>query len=285
MANDQKKFVPINYTSREFSTIRDDLLEMAERLYPDSFQDFSEASFASLMVDAVAYVGDQLSFYTDYNVNESFLDTAYQYNNILRHGRVLGYKFTGRPSTFGEVSLFIMVPTSTTGIGPDSDYIPILKRGTQFTATNGLNYSLISNIDFSDSKYPIVVARVSPTTGAPTHYAIKAYATVVSGIFTTEKIDVGSYERFKRVRLGTANKIWYIKKLLIKIINLTMFHQLLSLFLLLENLLSKETETMHFFNLVAERQMKAQLLQIHSLLLWTYLVKIIQLQQLLIPHV
>ena len=205
MANDQKKFVPINYTSREFSTIRDDLLEMAERLYPDSFQDFSEASFASLMVDAVAYVGDQLSFYTDYNVNESFLDTAYQYNNILRHGRVLGYKFTGRPSTFGEVSLFIMVPTSTTGIGPDSDYIPILKRGTQFTATNGLNYSLISNIDFSDSKYPIVVARVSPTTGAPTHYAIKAYATVVSGIFTTEKIDVGSYERFKRVRLGTAN--------------------------------------------------------------------------------
>jgi len=205
MANDQKKFVPINYTSREFSTIRDDLLEMAERLYPDSFQDFSEASFASLMVDAVAYVGDQLSFYTDYNVNESFLDTAYQYNNILRHGRVLGYKFTGRPSTFGEVSLFIMVPTSTTGLGPDSDYIPILKRGTQFTATNGLNYSLISNIDFSDSKYPIVVARVSNSTGAPTHYAIKAYATVVSGIFTTEKIDVGSYERFKRVRLGTAN--------------------------------------------------------------------------------
>ena len=50
-----------------------------------------------------------------------------------------------------------------------------------------------------------MVARVSNSTGAPTHYAIKAYATVVSGIFTTEKIDVGSYERFKRVRLGTAN--------------------------------------------------------------------------------
>jgi hypothetical protein len=205
MANDQKKFVPINYTSREFSTIRDDLLEIAERLYPDSFQDFSEASFASLMVDAVAYVGDQLSFYTDYNVNESFLDTAYQYNNILRHGRVLGYKFTGRPSTYGEVSLFVMVPASSTGIGPDSAYIPILKRGTQFVSTNGLNYSLIQNIDFSDSKHPVVVARVSDSTGAPTHYAIKAYATVVSGIFTTEKIDVGEYERFKRVRLSSAN--------------------------------------------------------------------------------
>ena len=205
MAKDQKKFIPIDYTSREFGSIRDDLLEIAERLYPDSFQDFSEASFASLMVDAVAYVGDQLSFYADYNVNESFLDTAYQYNNILRHGRVLGYKFTGRPSTYGEISLFIMIPASSTGLGPDTDYIPILKRGTQFTATNGLNYSLMSNVDFSDPRFPVVVARVSDSTGAPTHYAIKAYATVVSGIFTTEKIDVGSYERFKKIRLGTAN--------------------------------------------------------------------------------
>lgn len=100
MADNQKKIVPINYTNREFSGIRDDLIQIAERLYPDSFQDFSEASFASLMVDMVSYVGDQLSFYLDYNVNEAFLDTAYQYNNILRHGRALGYKFTGRPSTF-----------------------------------------------------------------------------------------------------------------------------------------------------------------------------------------
>ena len=143
---------PINYTSREFESIRGDLLQIAERLYPDSFQDFSEASFASLMVDAVAYVGDQLSFYLDYNVNESFLDTAYQFNNVLRHGRILGYKYTGRPSTYGSVGLFVLVPASSTGIGPDTDYIPILKRGTQFSADNGLNFSLTENIDFADPK-------------------------------------------------------------------------------------------------------------------------------------
>ncbi len=91
MANEQKKILPIDYTSRDFESIRSDLLEIAERLYPDSFQDFSEASFGSLVIDAVSYIGDQLSFYLDYNVNESFLDTAYQFNNILRHGRVLGY--------------------------------------------------------------------------------------------------------------------------------------------------------------------------------------------------
>ena len=151
MSNQQKKIVPINYTNREFSTIRDDLIQLAERLYPDSFQDFSEASFASLMVDAVSYIGDQLSFYLDYNVNEAFLDTAYQYNNILRHGRIMGYNYTGRPSTFGEVALFILVPASATGMGPDKNYIPILKKGSQFSTESALQFTLMENIDFSDS--------------------------------------------------------------------------------------------------------------------------------------
>ena len=129
MPNEQKKIVPIDYTHRDFQTIRQDLLEIAERLYPDTFQDFSEASFGALMIDSVAYVADQLSFYLDYNVNETFLDTAYQYENILRHGRALGYKFAGRPSTHGKAALYVLVPSSSTGLGPDSNYIPVLKRG------------------------------------------------------------------------------------------------------------------------------------------------------------
>jgi hypothetical protein len=205
MADNQKKIVPINYTNREFSGIRDDLIQIAERLYPDSFQDFSEASFASLMVDMVSYVGDQLSFYLDYNVNEAFLDTAYQYNNILRHGRALGYKFTGRPSTFGKVALFVLIPASATALGPDSDYIPVMKKGSSFTSASGLNFSLIENIDFSDPKHTTVVARVDETTGAPSFFAIKAYGTVVSGMYKNETVTVGAYERFNRVRLTTPN--------------------------------------------------------------------------------
>ena len=205
MPNDQKKIFPINYTNREFETIRQDLMEVAERFYPDSFQDFSEASFGSLMLDAVAYVGDQLSFYLDYNINESFLDTAYQYSNVVRHGRILGYKAPGRPSTYGEVALYVMVPASTTGIGPDTRYTPILKRGTRFTSTGGLNFVLTENVDFGDPSNPIVVARVDDDTGAPTYYAVKAYGNVVSGYFSQERIEVGAYERFLKVKLPSLN--------------------------------------------------------------------------------
>ena len=171
------------------------MLQLAERL-PDSFQDFSEASFAS-MVDSVAYVGDQLSFYLDYNVNES-LDTAYQFNNILRHGRVLGYKYTGRPSTYGSVGVFVLVPASATGVR----YSLYSKRELNFLRT-WVKLSLTENVDFSDQESGCG-RQSKQTTGAPTYYAIKAYGTVVSGIFATERINVGAYERFK-VSLQTPN--------------------------------------------------------------------------------
>ena len=185
MAKNQKKIMPIDYTSREYQSIRKDLLEIAERLYPDSFQDFSEASFGSIMIDSVAYVADQLSFYMDYNVNESFLDTAYQFNNVLRHGRALGYKYQGRPSTYGTVALYVIVPASVTSLGPDGAYLPILKRGTTFSSESGLNFVLTENVDFADPKYPVVVARTDPATGAPTYFAVKAYGSVGSGIYKT----------------------------------------------------------------------------------------------------
>jgi len=205
MSKDHKKSLPINYTNREFSGIREDLLEMAERFYPDTFQDLSEASFGAMVIDAVAYVGDQLSFHLDYNINESFLDTSYQLGNVLRHGRALGYKDPGRPSTYGTVAIYLSVPANSTGMGPDSSYIPILNRGTSLQSASGLKFVLTENIDFANPKNEVVVFRVNASTGAPTHYGIKAYGSVVSGDFSQKTVTVGPYERFRRISLAIDN--------------------------------------------------------------------------------
>ena len=61
----KRKIVPIDYTSRDFNSIREDLMTYVRRYYPDTYKDFSEASFGSLMLDTVSYVGDMLSFYLD----------------------------------------------------------------------------------------------------------------------------------------------------------------------------------------------------------------------------
>ena len=211
MSKDDKKFIPIRYTHREFASIRDDLLEMVERFYPENFQDFSESSFGAMMVDAAAYVGDQLSLYLDYNVNESFLDTSFQKTNILRHGRALGYKPEGRPSTYGTVALYVMVPAESVGLGPDRRYIPVLKRGSRFTSDTGLSFTLTENVDFADPKLTSVVARVDGATGAPTHYAIKGFGNVVSGRLTTTVLSVGAYIKFRRLKISNPNVVEIIK--------------------------------------------------------------------------
>ena len=104
MAKDDKRIITINYTNREFQSIREDLIQLAERFYPDTFRDFSEASFGSLMLDTVAYVGDQLSFYLDYQANESYLNTAIEYGNIVKHAVQLGYRYQTetRPFHYSE---------------------------------------------------------------------------------------------------------------------------------------------------------------------------------------
>ncbi len=205
MGNKKIKTPAINYTNRDYEGIREDLTQIAERFYPDTFQDFSEASFGAMMLDAVAYVGDQLSFYLDYNVNEAFLDTSYQLNNIIRHGRVLGYKNSGRPSTYGTVALYVLVPASLSALGPDTRYIPVIKRGTRFSSTNGSSFVLTEDINMAESSNPVVVARTDATTGAPTFFAVKSYGTVVSGFFNTETVDIGAFERFRRVQLASPN--------------------------------------------------------------------------------
>ena len=125
-----KRNIPINYTSRDFDSIRQDLTNYAKRYYPDTFKDFSEASFGSLMLDTVAYVGDIMSFYLDYQVNESFIDTAVEYNNVVRLAKQMGYKYQGPKSTTGIVSFYAIVPANMTGLGPDTSYLPILKVNT-----------------------------------------------------------------------------------------------------------------------------------------------------------
>ena len=87
---DNRQNVNINYLSRDFTAIKSDLIEYAKRYYPDTYRDFSDAGFGSLMVDAVSYIGDILSFYLDYQANESFLSTAIEYDNVLKQVIVTG---------------------------------------------------------------------------------------------------------------------------------------------------------------------------------------------------
>tara|TARA_R100000234_G_C5000681_1_gene180200 strand:- start:739 stop:2538 length:1800 start_codon:yes stop_codon:yes gene_type:complete len=201
-----KKKVPIKYTSRDFDSIKQDLIDYARRYYADSFRDFSEASFGSLMIDTVSYIGDILSFYLDYQVNESFLSTATDYNNVLRLGQQSGYKFRGAATAFGQCAFIIKVPANTVSIGPDTKYLPIIQKGTTLSSLDGATFILNEDINFNDPGVEVESAEQNATTGQTTFWALQAFGQVISGELGSETISVGDFERFKKVKLS-ANDI------------------------------------------------------------------------------
>lgn len=187
-----KRIVPVNYLNRDFESIKEGLVDHAKRYFPDTFKDFNEASFGALMIDAVSYIGDNLSFYLDYQVNESFLDSAIEYSNVARLARQMGFVQRGRGASSGTVSLYVKVPRLNNGDGPDPELIPILKAGTTFQTSDGVVFSLTDDVDFNDPDNEVVVA--TAVNNVVNDYAIRAYGTVISGELQREQITVGSYQ-------------------------------------------------------------------------------------------
>jgi len=203
----KRKNIPIKYTSRDFRKIKEDLVQHAKRYYPNEFRDFSEASFGSLLLDSVSYVGDVMSFYLDYQVNESFIDSAIEYENIRRHALNMGYKYRGSACAYGTVQLFIVVPSNDDGTAPDFAYIPILKSGARFASSSGVRFTLTEDIKFDDPKNDVIAARFDANTGATTYFAIRAHGQVKSGVLAYADVNMSqdSHQRFKRVYIGDSN--------------------------------------------------------------------------------
>lgn len=198
--NSKKQLKVINYSGRDFNSIRNNLLDYVKRYYPDSYKDFNTAGFGSLVLDTVSYVGDVLSFYMDYQLNETFLSTATEYDNVVKIARQLGYKYATSFSSTGQVEFYVSVPAATTG-APDESYIPILQANSTITSLAGQNFTLVDDVNFADPNNQVIVNKVDPTTGGATEFAVKAVGTVISGRIGRQTEIVGDFTKFRKIAL------------------------------------------------------------------------------------
>ena len=199
----------IRYTSRSFQTIKRDLVEHAQRYYPNFYNDFSENSFGSMVFDSVSYVGDMLSFYLDYQTNESFLETATSLDNLRKLANQMGYNYYGNPAVYGTATFYCRVPANSLGLGPDVRFIPVLEKGTKIKTTDGASFRTTQDIDFNNPSVDVVAARFDETTGKPTDYALRTFCLVRSGVEYFVEREVTTSTDFLRIRVGdqTINEI------------------------------------------------------------------------------
>lgn len=147
-----KKNKDVNYISRDFDSIRSDLVEYAKTHYPEKIQDFSENGIGGMFIDLAAYVGDSMSFYLNHQFGELNIETAIEEQNIERLIRSYGIKLTGASPAMAEIDISIRVPAiqGSAGYVPDYVYLPKIIGGTTFKSTVGPKFELLDTVDFNE---------------------------------------------------------------------------------------------------------------------------------------
>ena len=200
-----KKIVPVDYTSTDFDKIKRDLVNYAKKYYPNTYKDFNEASFGSLMTDLVSYVGDSLSFYLDYNANESFMTTALEYDNVVAHANQLGFRYSSVNSSVGHIDIYLPVPADSANVAPDLDYLPRMRAGASVATPSGKVFTLIEDIEFFDSNVEVVGDELSSDGSKITYYILKAKGKIISGENKQTTLEVGDFKRFLKLKIPGPN--------------------------------------------------------------------------------
>jgi len=81
----------IDYLAKDYASFRQALIDLIPTLVPD-WKERHEADLGIALVELLAYVGDQLSYYQDAVANEAYLETARQRISVRRHARLIDYR-------------------------------------------------------------------------------------------------------------------------------------------------------------------------------------------------
>lgn len=101
--------IQIDYTARDYDTIRSEMLALASTLLPE-WTDREPADMGVTIVEAMAYVADILSYSIDRVQNESYLASAQTRESVVDLLRLIGYEL----SPASPASVNIVVQTSAT---------------------------------------------------------------------------------------------------------------------------------------------------------------------------
>lgn len=147
-----KKQKQMSYTSKDFNSLRSDLLVFARQHYGNKIVDMSENSVAGLFLDMAAYVGDTLSFYLDHQFNELSLETAIETKNLEALIRNAGVEIRSASPAFVFAKLSFVVPaTSFRGRRiVNENFLPKLLAQSKFTSQSGINFFSLEDIDFAE---------------------------------------------------------------------------------------------------------------------------------------
>ena len=201
----------VNYLGRDFTDIRNNLIEFAKNYFPNQYNDFNEASPGMMFVEMASYVGDVLNYYVDNQFRETLLHYAEERKNVLAIAQSYGYKpKLATPATV-QMTVSVEVPAKVAGSGgsatttPDLDYAGVLSANSTVTANNGAEFTLMDDVNFkaSSSLDRMEVELLDPgSAGVATNYRLTKKVLAQSGIRESEEFVFNNAKEFDKIVLS-----------------------------------------------------------------------------------
>ena len=203
----------INYLAKDFTTLKQQLIDYARTYFPNTYNDFTPSSPGTMFIDMAAYVGDILSFYLDNQIQENFLQYAREESNLLTLAYMLGYKPKVTSPAGVELTFYQQIPAKPSGsvTVPDFDYALKLAEnaaiGSTLTGTPSFLVQDPVDFSFSSSLDPTVVSVFQITSNQPSKYLLTKTRKAISSTINTTTFTFGSPQQFSTVEINDTNII------------------------------------------------------------------------------
>ena len=198
----------VNYLNKDFNDFRANLIEFAKQYFPNTYNDFNEASPGMMFIEMAAYVGDVLSYYIDSQFKESLLAYAEEKQNVYNIAQSFGYK----PRTTSAADVVLDVFQTVPALNDNADYRYALNvpAGTRIKASsNGTMFRTMEDVNFksSDLSNQVEESIFETDSNLPTKFLLKKTVKAQSGAIVTEYFDFSAAEKYSQIKLSNEDVI------------------------------------------------------------------------------
>ena len=198
----------VNYLNKDYNSFKNQLLEFAQIYYPNTFNDFSEASPGMMFIEMAAYVGDVLSFYTDTQLQESFITVAKERENINNLAYAMGYKPKATTAASVTLDVFQLLPSVGDNYVPDYNYCLQIGENSMFQSSEGPTFMTQDKIDFrvSGSMDPTTLSIYNyDSDNNPQYYLLKKSTQAISATRKDQSFEIAGPQQFLTLELFDNN--------------------------------------------------------------------------------
>ena len=200
----------IKYLNKDFDSFRARLVDYTKTYFPNTYNDFTEASPGMMFMEMASYVGDVLAFYMDNQIQENFVQYAREQNNLLTLSYMMGYTPKVTSAANVDLSFYQILPATAT-YTPDFSYALSIPENTQVSsnADNITSFLTETRLDFSlsSSLDPTEISVYSVTGTNPAYFLLRKTRRAISSTINTVLNSVTAPTDFYTINLEASNII------------------------------------------------------------------------------